>query len=91
MVRESNSSVQDQMTQLQSTRNTHTQNAYLIGLGAYGGNAMKRNHKHREKDRNRNYLPSRLLYAQQIGVNNERPNGRQESDRIMDLIQNRLI
>ncbi len=56
-----------------------------------GGNGMKRNHNQHEKDRNRNYLPSRLLYAQQIGSNNERPNARQESDRIMDLMQNRLI
>jgi len=56
-----------------------------------GGNGMKKKYNQYVKDRNRNYLPSRLLYAQQIGSNNERPNARQEADRIMDLMQNRLI
>lgn len=69
----------------------NAQKTQQISRGLRGGNGMKKNHQHYVKDRNRHFLPSRLLYAQQIGSNNERPNVRQESDRILDLMQNRLI
>lgn len=69
----------------------HVQEAQKMNRGLRGGNGMKKNHHEYVKDRNRHYLPSRLLYAQQIGSNNERPNALQESDRILDLMQNRLI